>query len=72
MLFSRSQLIKLGLISDPLDKRDINDGTDRRQETQFSDRQTRRGPSTFGKALNVKDYVMGLDYGAGHQETILA
>ena len=30
--------------------------TDRRQETQFSDRKTRRGPSTFGKALNVKDY----------------
>ena len=30
--------------------------TDRRQETQFLDRQTRRGPSTFGKALNVKDY----------------
>ena len=30
--------------------------TDRRQETQFLDRQTRKVPSTFGKALNVKDY----------------
>ena len=30
--------------------------TDRRQETQFSDRQARRGPSTFGIVLNVKDY----------------
>ena len=30
--------------------------TDRREETQFLDRQTSRVPSTFGKALNVKDY----------------
>ena len=30
--------------------------TDRKQETQSLDRQTIRVPSTFGKALNVKDY----------------
>ena len=51
MLFSRSQNL------DPKDERDmIITYTDRRQETQLSDRQAKRGPSTFGKALKVKDY----------------
>ena len=40
----------------------IDGVTDRKQETQLSDSKIaklegpRRGPSTFGKALNVKDY----------------